>query len=482
MVNLDKIKQIQKEISQGHQDLIKSLDSVDLEILSVTPTKENTTKVGIDITLFEEITNLASKLYDKDLQISKLLKKSPSSTNKEIKDLRRNLVNMKRLVIENSKIISKDLKRISLILSEYKERCRSSFVEFLKTLEMDLRKTLKPLVPSEVLQEQICFKPICTDFDLLSSMNSAKPEENHQFSMENTVDKLNNHISLLVNTLEDVAKNLIVITQGTYRSYYELVDPKMLASDPPSPLAAPLPEYFSYDIGNISDENRKKENIKLTGMSKERLIQKFLALQKSNGIKSPLTARKIKDKIEGMLVKDVKEADLLQFFKEEGIPVSEREKLVFEIIHSERSEMKDASLEDIIFDDERRSYSKPKIFYEKKIEKKTEQKAEKDKINKEKVIHADDSDFYINTLESFVQEKELPRNYSKINLIEQRSELVPSLNIKSQANYSILETKESVNSKQARASTPGKLKKVKKNPKKRTKTPVLKKKSKLKNK
>ena len=90
MVNLDKIKQIQKEISQGHQDLIKSLDSVDLEILSVTPTKENTTKVGIDITLFEEITNLASKLYDKDLQISKLLKKSPSSTNKEIKEFMNN--------------------------------------------------------------------------------------------------------------------------------------------------------------------------------------------------------------------------------------------------------------------------------------------------------------------------------------------------------------------------------------------------------
>jgi hypothetical protein len=421
-------------------------------------------KVAIDITLFEEITNLASKLYDKDLEINKLLKESTKhrTLNTEIKDIRRNLTNMKRLVIENTKIVQKDIKKISLILNEYKERCRSSFVEFLKTLEMDLRKTLKPLVPSEVLSEQIHFKPINSDPELISSMNSIGKDDQNNFA-ENTTEKLNNHIQLLVNTLEEVAKNLIVITQTTYRCYYELVDPRLLYSEPPSPLAAPLPEYFSYDIGNISEENRKKGNITLSAKSKQKLIQKFLALQKSNGIKSPLTSKKIKEKLEGILIKDIKESDLLQFFKEEGIPVSEREKLVYEIIHSERTGGRDVSLEDIISSNDK----KPSI--QKKTSSKQVQEIEKSFINK-----FNNSNFNINALETFVDEKEqIPRNPSKINLIEKKHDPIPLLKIKPEKSIEPL-----VKIPKKRASTPCKSKNDKKNIK-RTKTPVSKRKEKI---
>ena len=372
--------------------------------------------------------------------LAKLLRegKSLKSIKNDVKDLRRALFNTRRQVLESTRVISKDMKKVSLILNEFKERCRSGFTEFLKQLEQDLRKTLKPLVPSEVLQEQINFRPISTDPDLLSSFDS----NNNEFSTkptENTVDKLNNHIQLLVNTLEEVAKSLILITQNTYRSYYEIVDPGQLYSEPPSPLAAPLPEYFSYDIGNISEENRKKSCIMLNAKSKERIIQKFLSIHKDGGNKSPLTSRKVQEKLELLLSKDVKEADLLQFFKEEGIPVSEREKLVYEVINSERSGGLDVSLEDIINTSQRNH--KP---------------IKSNKAKKELEFPEELS------LDTFVEDKA-----GKLNSHERRND-VPPLNVrKGQIDSRELPAK-------PRSVTPGKSKKDKKLVK-RTKTPVTKK-------
>lgn len=37
------------------------------------------------------------------------------------------------------------------------------------------------------------------------------------------------------------------------RKYYEYVDPKEIQSDPPTPLAAPLPEYFSYEAKDLDN-------------------------------------------------------------------------------------------------------------------------------------------------------------------------------------------------------------------------------------
>lgn len=482
MVNIEKIKKIHKEITQTHQDLIKTLDSAELEILPVPSNQDKSSKIAIEISLFEDITNLASKLYDKDQILASHLKQGHSykSIKYEIQSLRRQMINMRRLVLENTRHLQKDIKKISLILSEYKQRCRSSFIEFLKNLEVDLRKTLKPLVPSDVLQEQINFRPIASDPDLLSSMGSANNDLSG-LPCENTVDRLNNHIQLLVNTLEDVAKSLINITQNTYRSYYELVDPNLLYSEPPSPLAAPLPEYFSYDIGNNSEENRKKGSITLTAKAKERLIQKFLTLQKSNGIKSPLTSRKIHEKLEKILTGNVKETDLLEFFIEEGIPVSEREKLVYEVIHSERSGGRDVSLEDIIDVNDKRFNGKKDEKSgvkdkKKEIKGNKDQKRQADKVpvtmfTEASEIDEEEEDFEMLSLETFIEEKEkLSRNHSKPNLMKND---VPPLQLKTEPSErprTSIESKDQMG--KPRASTPGKGKKVVKNVK-RTKTPVI---------
>ena len=38
--------------------------------------------------------------------------------------------------------------QISQIVKEFRERCRNSYLDYLKTLDIDLRKILKPLVPT----------------------------------------------------------------------------------------------------------------------------------------------------------------------------------------------------------------------------------------------------------------------------------------------------------------------------------------------
>jgi hypothetical protein len=313
--------------------------------------------------IFEQITALASVLYDKDQVLISHLKNSLSfkPVKNEVKMLKRNLINLKRVYLENSRKVMKDLKNISLILKEYKERCRASFVDFLKQLEIDLRKTLKPLVSDDVLLEEVNFKPICMDPELLSSYRSDQDAFADRPG-DTTEDKLNNHIQLLVHTLETVAKSLINVAQNTYTAYYELVDPKMLYSDPPSPLAAPLPEYFSYDLGNLSDENRKKKCISLSAVHKEKIIQKFTSLQLSNTQHLLFKSRKFQEKLENLLKNNPKDEQLLAFFEEEGIPVSEREKLVYEVINSIRSEGVHVKLEDMIEEVEKNSPAEAKTF------------------------------------------------------------------------------------------------------------------------
>jgi hypothetical protein len=456
MVNIEKIKLLHKDISQTHLSLINTLDSVELEILPPSHSPNKPSKVAIDISLFEEIANLASQLYDKDTQLSQLLKpiKSSAAVKAEIKDLKRSAMFMRRTILENSRNIQKDIKKISIILNEYKERCRIGFVGFLKGLEVDLRKTLKPLVPSDVIDEQINFRPIATDPELLASLNSSREV---QAPSENTVDKLNNHIQLLVNTLEEVAKSLITITQNTYKCYYELVDPSLLYSEPPSPLAAPLPEYFSYDISNISEENRKKNhNIVLSAKAKEKLVSKIIQIQKVNGVKNLLPSDKIQENLEKILKNNIKEADLFQFFKEEGIPVSEREKLVFEVIHSERAEGRDVCLEEVIGLNSRKT-----------IETK-QNRLICNKENREHLKTSIDSndEFEMVTLETVVDEKERANGKG----IGDKKFDIPNLNLNGEGR-GVLEKREMNVMPRVRASTPGKIKKEKKTGK-RYKTPL----------
>jgi hypothetical protein len=56
-------------------------------------------------------------------------------------------------------------------------------------------------------------------------------------------------MQLLIGTLEVVAKDLIELCNDVNYRFYEIERPSVVNSEPPTPLAAPLPEYFVFDNG-----------------------------------------------------------------------------------------------------------------------------------------------------------------------------------------------------------------------------------------
>lgn len=138
-------------------------------------------------------------------------------------------------------------------------------------MDIDLRKILKPLVPSSVVKEQVKFPLINTNSSLRSSVQSIdesvieNAEETSVKSQpepsEVTIQKLNAHIQMLVGTLENIAKDLIQVLAEADREYYQLLNKQDVYSRPPTPLAAPLPDYFCYEIQDTPREIPYKQII-----------------------------------------------------------------------------------------------------------------------------------------------------------------------------------------------------------------------------
>lgn len=425
--------------------------------------------VKIDIDRFGELSAVLLKLEKFDKKIERVCSDTTVLTGVDY--IKKNLAGIKRLMIENSNKINRDIQKVSMILQEYKERCRSSLIEFLKNLDFDIRKALKPLVPNQVLQEQLKFKPIGPDPIFLSSINSNPTEEDPS---NNTEDRLNNHIQLLINTLEGVAKDLIIIAQNTNQKYYEVIDPLALYSEPPSPLAAPLPDYFSYDLANIAEENSEytRVPISISEHTKKKLLEKFAKIEngQDTSCDSQVAAR-VQEKLQKLFSENIKELDLIEMFKEEGMLMSEREKIVFDVINTDRMKGKDVSLDDIIhaneidrnnpFEVSRNNYSQ--------ILKNLQGKDLTDRCE-------DDEQF--SSLQSSIDEK-FARVPSRIVLSEKKKNaLLPAISLTRSKSKKPLheESKSLLKNIKLRSSTPNKL--VSKPTGKRSHTPGLKKKRK----
>ncbi|CAG9315794.1 unnamed protein product [Blepharisma stoltei] len=491
------VRKLNRGIAKYHKDLLQLINKAQ-------PDGDSDPKrVFIDLSTYEEMTKITSKLFEKDCLLSNLYRKQSiyKSQAEIISQLRKELKDLNFLVQSNSKRISRDLKRVGMILKEYKERCKEDFVMFLKTLDADLRKALQPLVPNQVLIEQIKYKPV--NESLAGTLKSSQKNENELAPMESevegadkTVEMLNNHIQLLVNTLEGVAKTLISITQGTDRKYYELVDSKELQTEPPSPLAAPLPDYFSFDVVNLSEEHREFNYIPnpmiLEETTKKKIIKKFEDIQKSpSEALTPRKGERLKVKLEKLLNKQAKEADILDLFKEEGIPISMREEMVFEIINSTRGDDSSTNANEILevadvgFLRDLNSIKRTNVF---EVSGKNYSKELKIIQGKDLTDKFDDTLADFGSLDSSIDEKmvrptpiKTKQRSSKFNFSRKASEslvkFLPPVSIKAKAEQKELRPKKSVKDIRIRSITPGKQPNDdKKIPAKRSKTPVVKKK------
>jgi len=342
--------------------------------------------VAVEVASFEELATLASHFYERDQQVKDSLERSlhlcrsfrPDQLRRlrdKLRSLKLDLGSVRERLGKDCQTLHKTTKRITLVVQEFRSRCRETYTDFLQCLDLDLRKILKPLVPSKVLDEQIKYRKINSNPSILSSLQSSlksELKEGHEMGeMEESGDldsrgdsqdqamKLNAHIELLVNTLETVAKELIVLCGDVNRRYYEVVDPAELISGPPTPLAAPLPEYFSFKAADPLEDQLELMNIVdptiISESQRQILVQKLMKLHQegrlSEHLLQPEKVEKLREKLVSIAKRelDIRELNLEEIFRDESVmPVSERERLVYSLIHSERRGSKDVTLDDII--------------------------------------------------------------------------------------------------------------------------------------
>ena len=379
VTQLTRMRQLHQENAKEHKRLIRVLDSIQLE------TMKSPTKIAVEIASFEELATLASHFYERDVMVKEALDKSMHLVHalkpeqlRRLRDrcrtLRRDLTDVKDRLRKEASGMDKTMKRLALVVEEFRTRCRETYTEYLKGLDAEMRKILKPLVPSQVLAEQIKYRKISDNPSVQSSLQSTIRSElregqdgfessgadfDPQAESRDQLSKLNAHIELLVNTLETVAKDLISVCGDINRRYYEVVNPAELISGPPTPLAAPLPEYFSFKAADYIEDQLELMNIVDPGLISDSqrhiLVQKLMKLnqqgQLSDNLLQPEKADKLRRKLEaiGKREMDIRELNLEELFKDATfIAATEREKLVYSLINSERPVNKDVTLDEII--------------------------------------------------------------------------------------------------------------------------------------
>ncbi|OMJ68769.1 hypothetical protein SteCoe_33689 [Stentor coeruleus] len=321
---------IQEATTKKHKEVIEILDSTDLDGLPDFPNK-----IWLDINSFERLTNISNDLYDLDIKRLEKIDRiqegisDSAKLKKMIKSLKSQMEAITIRVAKDKAFIEKALKRVSVVIGEYRERCRNNMIDYLKNIDLDIRKVLKPLVPSRVVDENVVFPRLNSESMIIESLQSTMEKPDHDpdnDELEDT-DKLTAHINMLVKTLEKVAKELLTVLHEANRKYYELVNPSQLYSEAPTPLAMPLPEYFTFEsIENHSIGLPKHVLNSNSIVNLKNKVEKLLR----RGSLTTQEAKNMLEKIDDMILKSSN--DLESVLK--NMPDSKREEIVFQIIHS----------------------------------------------------------------------------------------------------------------------------------------------------
>ena len=316
-------------------------------------------KIELNISQFEELASISTLLIKNDSTQESLLHSLKISSNalpdicEGLKLLREDLFQTQSAFEEEVQSLNKIIKQMTSVHKEFKSRCQSTFLDYLKGVDIDLRKILKPLVPCSVIREQVKFPLINTNSSLRSSVQSIdetvaeNPEDSGAKSQpepaEVTVQKLNSHIQMLVGTLENIAKDLIQVLAEADREYYQLLNKQDVYSRPPTPLAAPLPDYFCYELQDTPRDVQYKQSI--SNETREIWVKRLKKLHESQGIKDTLY-HIVLDKLEKS--SETRKLDLKEIFVNTEVSISERENLVYYLINGPAVVKMDVSMSQIM--------------------------------------------------------------------------------------------------------------------------------------
>lgn len=290
-------------------------------------------------------------MYEQDLSLQAAFRQVPKlkvTISRNLQGMRSTMSTIKQQMAQETRLLNRGLKRVGLILTEYRERCRDNFIDYLKVLDLDLRKILKPLVPSDVLEENIKYQRLNESTSTPGSLNSTvhrqalegeQPSENDDTlsPRDASIKQMSEHIQLLVNTLENLARELITVCTEVDRKYYEIVDIDALKSDAPTPLAAPLPEYFSFEASDLVSDRFGSE------LHSQREVP--------NAADNRAAAAQLKRRLEKLAAE--RSGMNLEKLLEPGsvMPISERERMVFSIINCDTPAQKHVTLNEILGED-----------------------------------------------------------------------------------------------------------------------------------
>ena len=370
LVQLQRLRQFHHENAKDHRRLIKVLDCMQLDTLKVTPT-QSPSKIAVELESFEQLATLASHFYERDqvlktsidrtLQVFHGLRPGQLKRLKEqLKTVKKELGEIREKLVREGDYMQRVGRRVEMVVGEFRVRCREAYTEYLKCLDLDLRRVLKPLVPSSVLDEEIRYKHI--NGSVPSSLRSSLKSELRDPPVAEPSDpqaQTQNHTELLVNTLETVARELIGVCCEANRRYYEIVDPKELISGPPTPLAAQLPEYFSFKAANYQEDQLDLLNLVDPAIISETqrgiLMEKLVKLGRDSKLGSkllePAQVQKLKLTLESLARKqvDFRDLSLSAILRDESLLSSTgREKLVFSLINSDRPHSQHVTLEEMM--------------------------------------------------------------------------------------------------------------------------------------
>jgi hypothetical protein len=337
-----------------------------LDTLKVSPTP-SPSKIAVELESFEQLATLASHFYERDqvvktsidrtLQVFHGLRPGKLRRLKEqLKTVKRELGEIREKLVREGDYMQRVGRRVEMVVGEFRVRCRETYTEYLKSLDLDLRRVLKPLVPNSVLDDEIRYKHI--NGSVPSSLRSSLKSEIRDPPTADPSDpqaQAQAHSELLVNTLETVARELITVCCEANRRYYEVVDPKELISGPPTPLAAQLPEYFSFKAAAYQEDQLDIMNLVDPAIISETqrgvLMEKLIKLGKDCKSLPPEQVHKLKYKLESLARKqvDFRDLNLAEILKDESLLSSTgREKLVFSLINSDRPHSQHVTLEEMM--------------------------------------------------------------------------------------------------------------------------------------
>lgn len=348
---LSKLRKLQTRSLSLNTQLMQSLDSLESDPIN------GTSKVSIEISALETLASQISELNHLEKEKSSLLSsihsKISAFSSSLVPDLKSSLASLKAKLASQTKFLRTEVKKVATVLKEYKERCKSITLYYLKNLDHDLRKILKPLVPSDVLRQQVSFPLINKNSSLESSvensaLNSPRSHKGEKGQL-NANDQAISHTDLLVNTLEKVAKELISVLIEVNTQYFDLYRERSKYTNPPTPLAAPLPEYFVYETEESDIPTHSKIIIK---EEPQIWIKRFNELH-SKGIIDDSVYSILIDKVNPLKLRGCK-IDLQDVFKDIGISEELKENITFALVNKSVIQPKDVSLADLLSPEEKR--------------------------------------------------------------------------------------------------------------------------------